>query len=98
MKIREALRLKSMKISNVEISRSISCSRTTLIDLFHKCDDSGLDYTKAAQMTDHELDELIYPQMNQSKVQIPDPDFKGFWCKNIDRPIMLKLISTPPFR
>jgi len=76
VKIREALRLKSMKISNVEISRSISCSRTTLIDLFHKCDDSGLDYTKAAQMTDHELDELIYPQMNQSKVQIPDPDFK----------------------
>lgn len=77
MKIREALRLRSMNISNVEISRSINCSRTTLIDLFHKCDEADLDYAKTAKLSDHELDQLIYPQSNQPKVQIPDPDFKA---------------------
>lgn len=75
MKIREALRLRNMKFSNVDISRSINCSRTTLIDLFRKCDDVGLDYLQLEEMSDQALAELIYPQATQPKVQITAPDY-----------------------
>ena len=75
MKIREALRLREMKLSNVDISRSIQCSRTTLIEMFRKCDDIEMDHAKASEMSDSELDQLLYPQASQPHIQIPDPDF-----------------------
>ena len=77
VKIREALRLRAMKISNVDISRSICCSRTTLVELFRKCDEKELDYEKAGGVSDSELEQLLYPQAGEPKVQIPDPDYAG---------------------
>lgn len=62
MKIREALRLREMNLSNVNISRSIQCSRTTLIEMFRKCDDVEMTHAKAYTMNDSELDRLLYPQ------------------------------------
>jgi len=75
VKIREALRLRAMKLSNVEISRSICCSRTTLIELFRRCDEKGLELTKVGETGDSELERLLYPLADQPKVQIPDPDY-----------------------
>jgi transposase len=69
-----------MRISNIDISNSptVNCSRTTLIELFRKCDAAELDYVQAVRMTDQELDRLVYPQSQQSKVKIPDPDFSYY--------------------
>jgi transposase len=80
VKIREALRLRAMRLSNVDISRSttVQCSRTTLIGLFRKCDAARLDYPQAAQLTDKELERRLYTQAQQVKVKIPDPDFSYY--------------------
>lgn len=75
MRIREALRLRDMHLNNTEISQSIRCSRTTLVEVFKKCDTLNLAYEKVMQMGDQELDNLLYPGMNQPKIRIPDPDF-----------------------
>lgn len=75
MKIREALRLREMELSNVKISRSIQCSRTTLIELFRKCDKNKISYDSASKMSDHDLEEMLYPQGDHSRYQIPEPDF-----------------------
>ncbi len=75
MKIREALRLRDMELSKVKISRSVQCSRTTLIDLFRKCDKNKLSYDSVREMSDHDLEKLLYPQEERSRYQIPEPDF-----------------------
>ena len=52
MKIREALRLREMEINNTHISQSINCSRTTLIELFKRCDALKITHQIAADMKD----------------------------------------------
>lgn len=61
MKIREALRLREMDVSNVQISLSLKCGRSTLIDIFRKCDELGVDYHQANQMSSTDLEQLLYP-------------------------------------
>ena len=75
VKIREALRLKELNVSNVQISRSIKCGRSTLIEVFRRCDELGLDYGQACQMSNTDLDQLVYPPDLTKEPKPSDPDF-----------------------
>ena len=75
VKIREALRLKEMNVSNVQISRSMKCGRSTLIDVFRRCDELGLDFSQASQMSNTDLDQLLNPPVLIKESKPSDPDF-----------------------
>lgn len=64
MKIREALRLKASGLSNKQIAASgtVQCARSTLIELFKRCEHAGMDYERAKDLTDHELETRLYPR------------------------------------
>ncbi len=75
MKIRETLRLYELNVSNVQISRSIKCGRSTLIEVFRRCSELGLDYSQASQMSNTDLEQLIYPPDRIKEAKPSDPDF-----------------------
>ena len=75
VRIREALRLKELKVSNVQISRSIQCGRSTLIEVFRRCDELGLDFNQASQMSNTDLEQLLYPAAPAKSSKPSDPDF-----------------------
>ncbi len=75
MKIREALRLKSLGLNNSQIARSptINCARSTLVDLIKRCQVAGVDYELAKDMTDEELRNKVYPK--SQNIGRPEKDF-----------------------
>lgn len=75
MKIREALRMREMEFNNTQISQSINCSRTTLIELFKRCDENKITHQVAAVMKDSELDKSIFPEVFKLHRK-EGPDFK----------------------
>lgn len=75
MKIREALRLREMQVSNVQISRSLQCGRSTLIEIFRRCDELGVDYNQACQMSNTDLEQLLRPPTEDKGPRPNDPDF-----------------------
>ncbi len=38
---------RELNISNLQISRSIKCGRSTLIEVFWRCNELGLNYSQA---------------------------------------------------
>jgi len=75
VKIREALRLRELNVSNVQISRSIKCGRSTLIEVLRRCSELGLDFSQASQMSNTDLEQLIYPPDRIKEAKPSDPDF-----------------------
>jgi len=75
MKIRDALRMREMDVSNVQISRSMQCGRSTIIEIFRRCDELGLDFSQASQMSNTDLDQLLYPPTLVKEPKASDPDF-----------------------
>lgn len=68
MKIREALRLKAAGLNNSQIAESgtVGAARSTIVELFKRCELAGIDAEKAAKMTDSELRALLYPRNSES--------------------------------
>lgn len=64
MKIREALRLKAAGLNNTQISESstVGAARSTIVELFKRCELAGIDAEQAAEMSDSELRALLYPR------------------------------------
>ena len=75
VKIREALRLHELNANKVQISRSIKCGRSTLIEVFRRCSELGLDFSQARQMSNTDLEQLIYPPDRIKEAKPSDPDF-----------------------
>ena len=75
MKIRDALRMREIDVSNVQISRSMQCGRSTIIEIFRRCDEFGLDFSHASQMSNTYLDQLLYPPSLVKEHKASDPDF-----------------------
>ena len=69
MRIREALRLREAGHSNVQIasSRTVGCARSTLVELFHRCDNAGISYGNSQDMSDGELESLLYPRKHLAR-------------------------------
>ena len=63
MNIREALRLKAAGLNNTQIASSstVNAARSTIVELFKRCDQAGLDDAAVQDMSDSELQALLYP-------------------------------------
>lgn len=64
MKIREALRLKAAGLNNTQIAESatVGAARSTIVELFKRCELAGIDAKQASEMSDSELRALLYPR------------------------------------
>lgn len=64
MKIREALRLKATGLNNTQIAESatVGAARSTIVELFKRCELAGIDAEQASKMSDSELRALLYPR------------------------------------
>ena len=62
MKIREKLRLSEIEnMNNNSISGCVGCSHNTVKELLKKAAEAGINYNKAALMSDDELKAAVYP-------------------------------------
>jgi len=73
----EILRLTEMSYSQRKIGESVKCSKSTVGDIQRRCREIGLDYSKAAELSDKEIKSLVYPLYSSRKVIKPDPDFES---------------------
>jgi hypothetical protein len=85
MKIKEALRLREMEFNNTQISQSINCSRTTLIELFKRCDELKFTHQIVSKMKDSELDKSIFPEVFKP-MKREDPGFEKIHLELITHP------------
>ena len=67
---REILRLHHLGINNTRIASSLDCSRQTVVTALSNAKKTGLNWGKAAEMSDKELFKILTPG------EKPKPDFK----------------------
>jgi len=76
-KIKEALRLKyEHGLSVREIARSCQASRTTVSEYLIRARAAGIDWQEAAELTDTQIEERLFPVPMPSSVERPMPDFE----------------------
>src|SRR5690606_35001560 len=63
MRIREALRMRASGFNNSQIARSVTVqlARSTVVELFRRCDAHKITYEMAKAMSDTELETILYP-------------------------------------
>ena len=77
VKIREILRLSEIEhMSNNSISSCVSCSHNTVKELLERAAEAGINYNKAKQMSDDELNAIVYPDPATTALPKPEPDVK----------------------
>ena len=67
MKIREALRMREEGFNNSQIARSVTVNlaRSTVVELFRRCDAHTISYDMAQSMSDTDLEILLYPHKHK---------------------------------
>lgn len=73
-KYREILRLKSMGFSDRNIAQSLSCSRNTVPRVLKRAAELGISWPLSNEMTDGELEKLLYPKEGQNLSNKMKPD------------------------
>lgn len=73
---REILRLSSLGINNSQIANNLGCSRPTVISALQKAQEIGLTFSKATEMSDHELYSKLTPGQKVKPVyKMPDYEY-----------------------
>jgi len=77
-KIKEVLRLKyDCNLSDRQIARSCRVSRSTIADYIMKAKAAGLTWPEAAEMTDTQLEERLFPiKRLPASIKRPAPDYE----------------------
>ena len=61
---REILRLHSLGLNKSQIAQSLSCSRTTVIQVLNIAEEKGISYPLPEDLSDRKLSELLFPTRN----------------------------------
>lgn len=92
--IREVLRLTlDLGITQRQAAKSLGVSRGTVSDIVQRAGAQELVWPMAAQMTDIELEHLLYPGPRPGRPAVPDPDFN--WMRHeltADKDVTLQLL------
>lgn len=72
---REILRLRSLGFNKTQISQSIGCSRTTVIQVLNVAEEKGISYPLPDELSDKKLSELLFPS-DRSKPEYKMPDYE----------------------
>jgi transposase len=75
MKIIEVLRLWELGYSQREIAASVNCSKSTVVSIQQRCEEAGLSYKTAREMTDEEINKKVYPVMSCARHVKEEPDW-----------------------
>lgn len=82
MKVKEILRLKEMNLFNYrEIGQSVGCSKTTVGEILARCKECGLTYEASLEMTQDQINALIYPDSFGPKQVKDEPDWEQIHAK-----------------
>jgi hypothetical protein len=76
VKIREIMRLRNLRMNNMQIAQGCNCSRTTVIEMLKRADDASLAWPESEAMDDCQLKQRIYPATAEAAVKKPDPDIE----------------------
>lgn len=84
MKIREALRLREKGLSNSQISLSPTAgmARSTVVELFKRCDSAKITYENSQEMSDRELETFLYPRKALGKREKQELN-EAYWLQRI---------------
>ena len=82
VKILEIMRMSEMGLSQRAIAGSVNCGKTTVCEIQQRCNDAGLTYAIAREMTTAEITGLLYPTMGMRPEKEP-PDWEAVhkWLK-----------------
>ena len=70
---KEILRLGSLRINNSQIAGALGCSRTTVITVQKRADETGLTHQKAMRMSNKEISGVLFPnEMGKPRYKMPD--------------------------
>jgi transposase len=95
VKIREILRLSEIEnMSNNSIGSCVGCSHNTVKELLEKTAKAGINYNKAAQMSDDELKAVVYPDPINAALPRPEPDMTYIDRELKKRSVSLMLLWT----
>lgn len=85
MKIREALRLKSlgMKHSQIANSGTLNLARSTVIELLQRCENHSLTYLDTKELSDSELEAILYPRKGTAAANRRTELNEAAWLKRI---------------
>jgi len=73
---REILRLNNLGINNTQVAASCGCTRPTVIQVLQRAKSIGLEYPKAAQLSDRELKQKLTPNAaSKSAFKMPDYEY-----------------------
>jgi transposase len=73
---REILRLNALGLSRRNIAASISRSRNTVSDVLERAAKLGLKWPLELELTDAELERMMYPGKSSGKPNVKTPDFE----------------------
>ena len=73
---REILRLEHLGLNNTQIAQSVSCSRTTVINVLQLAKEKGLSYPLPELMSDKAIFEALFPTaVGRMKYKMPDYEY-----------------------
>ena len=77
MKIIEILRLGEIGMSQRQIAKSSGCGKTTISRVQARFREAGVTYVTAKEMSEDELDAIMYPENKDSRKKLPIPDWSA---------------------
>lgn len=82
MKIREALRMRAEGLNNSQIASNstVNCARSTVVELFKRSDHRKITYASSQNLSDRELEALLYPRKQLAKPPRQALD-EAYWIK-----------------
>ena len=90
--------LEEQTLSNREIARSVNCSKTTVGEIRSRCEEQGLRYSEAKEMSSLDLRTRLYPKLSQLPVK-EDPDWEAIHTRLTKHPrLNLQFIWTEEYR
>jgi len=74
-KVREILRLNSLKVSQRQIAEICNCSRNTVSEILKRCSSKGLEWPLPEELDESKLDALIYSEIKREPKR-KEPDWE----------------------
>lgn len=87
---REILRLTSQGISQRSIAVSCGCSRNTVARVLRRVEQSALDWVSVSGMSNAEIQQRLYPELDQQMSLRSLPD-----CPHIHREMAKRGVTLP---
>ncbi len=91
-KLKEIIRLKDAGLSNRQIAGSCSVSPSTVSEVISRAKEMQLTWITSENMDEDELERKLYPERNQLKGAMPEPDVEYIYRELRRKGVTLALL------